>query len=398
MQHRVWNPKAFFRKVSPEVLARFEEERGLALERDPERPASEQTYHAWQALPDLERQALETELLPVNDMCSKKARWYLNQLARTVWSNGDAHLIEESLEWTAHDLALQLYLSNPDAFMRLHQSYAVDMMEHFREYRGKYPIGLSATVETKDRMRVAMADHFRSNAGGARCQVEDFESDDKFALFIYHEAEQTPMDRFNAAGVVEPDWQRPVVRIASVFYPETCTLLVKAPRKADREKLCELFAEIFVGDAGYFEDLNQSPKYSFAPLNDPEFEFATDPVDGIDAVHVVRLAVRSADEGVRRMTFDLEKGQLLDEVRETLDAHGVALNGDLVDGMRLQFTFQGTGRGRYRTVSVHNPNSSNLNDTARDRLIRRYLKEWSIDESRSTFAMASPDLDPRVGA
>jgi len=398
MQHRTWNPKAFFRKLSPDVLARFEEERGISLERDPKRPASERTYHAWRALPDDQRQALETELLPVNDMCSQKARWYLNQLARTVWCNGDAHLVEESLDWTAHDLALRLYLSNPNAFMRAHQGYAVDMMEHFREYRGRYPITLAATSEAKERMRAAMAAHFRSNAGGARCQVEDFESSDKFALFIYHEGEKTPLDRFNAEGVVEPDWQRPVVRIAAVFYPETCTLLVKAPRKADREKLCAFFAEIFVGDASYFEDLNSSPKYSFNVLDDADFEFPTDPVDGIDAVHVVRLAVRSADDGVRRMTFDLEKGQDLDEVRATLGAHGVALNGALVDGLRLQFTFQGTGRGRYRTVSVHNPNSSNLNDTARDRVIRRYLKEWSIDESRSSFAMAAPAHDPRVGA
>ena len=48
---------------------------------------------------------------------------------------------------------------------------------------------------------------------------------------------------------------------------------------------------------------------------------------------------------------------------------------------RLQFIFEGKGRSKYRTVSLFNPNSSNLNDTDRDRVIRRYLKEWGIDAS-----------------
>ena len=74
-------------------------------------------------------------------------------------------------------------------------------------------------------------------AFGARCQVEDFANDEKFALFIFHEDEVAPFDRFNDKGVVEPDWQRPVVRLAAVFQFETSTLLVKAPRVAEREKL-----------------------------------------------------------------------------------------------------------------------------------------------------------------
>src|SRR5512132_2190678 len=103
-------------------------------------------------------------------------------------------------------------------------------------------------------MRQSMVEHFRQHAGGAKCQVEDFEGEDKFAIFIYHEDEVTPRDTFDDDGIVVSDWIRPVVRIAAVYYPETCTLLVKAPRKTEREKLRDLFAKIFVGNQSFFED------------------------------------------------------------------------------------------------------------------------------------------------
>jgi hypothetical protein len=116
------------------------------------------------------------------------------------------------------------------------------MMEHLTEFHGRYPVTLKPTAEAKTAMKAAMASHFRETAFGARCQVEDFANDEKFALFIFHEDEVAPFDRFNDKGVVEPDWQRPVVRLAAVFQFETSTLLVKAPRVAEREKLRDLFA------------------------------------------------------------------------------------------------------------------------------------------------------------
>jgi len=68
-------------------------------------------------------------------------------------------------------------------------------------------------------------------------------------------------------------------------------------------------------------------------------------------------------------------------VRGLLGEHGVDLASDAIHGVRLQFIFEGKGRSKYRTVSLFNPNNSNLNDTERDRVIRRYLKEWGIDAS-----------------
>ncbi len=390
MQHREWNPKTFFKKVSPNVMALFEVKRGLALVRDPKRPEHDRTYHAWAALPERQRLALEADLLPVNDLCSTHARPYLDALARVVWTNGDAHRVDESLDWSVYDLAMRLFIDAPAEIIRCHQNYAVDMMEHFREYRGKHPAKVKASAAAKSAMKKAMAEHFREQAGGAQCQAEDFEGKDKFALFIYHEDEVTPVERFNDSGIVVPEWQRPVVRVAAVYYPESCTLLVKAPRIPERETLRDLFAEIFIGESDYFEDTSRMPKFNFAPLANEDFAFPTHPADGIDEVCVTRVTLQPAHADVKRMAIDLVPGLTMVGVHQALLAHGLVLSSDAIDGVRLQFrSAEGKGRGRFRTVSLFNPNSTNLRDTKRDRVIRRYLKEWHIDESRSAFALAA---------
>ena len=381
MPHREWNPKSFFRHLTPDALKVLQEWAEVDLQLDGEGPLGEQVYRAWKALPEDDRKPIETDLLTVNDMCATHARPYLEQLALAVWTNGHAKLIDESRAWSAQDLAVRLFVADEKHFAEAHQTYAIDMMEYLKEFRGRYPVTLKPTPEAKARMKAAMASHFRDTAFGARCQVEDFANDEKFALFVFHEDEVAPFDRFNDKGVVEPDWQRPVIRLAAVFHFETSTLLVKAPRTVERDKLRDLFAEIFVGDAAYFEDTTKSPKFCFDPLRDSDFEFPTRGFDKIEEVSLVRVVAKPGHRDVKRVTIEMKPGLSIEGVRRVLDEHGVDLGVDGIEGVRLQFRFEGKGRTRYRTVSIFNPNSTNLNDTERDRVIRRYLKEWGIDAS-----------------
>ncbi len=381
MANREWNPKSFFRHLTPDPLKVLLEWAAVELTLDGEGPVGEQVYRGWKALPEAERVGIETKLLPVNDLCGPHARPYLERLAQQVWTNGHAQLVEDSRAWSAQDLSVRLFVADEARFLEAHQAHALDMMEHLTEFHGRYPVTLKPTAEAKTAMKAAMASHFRETAFGARCQVEDFANDEKFALFIFHEDEVAPFDRFNDKGVVEPDWQRPVVRLAAVFQFETSTLLVKAPRVAEREKLRDLFAQVFVGDPRYFEDTNKSPKFSFDPLRDDDFDFPVRGFDKIEDVSIVRVVAKPASRDVKRVTVEMKPGFTVLGVRGLLGEHGVDLASDAIHGVRLQFIFEGKGRSKYRTVSLFNPNSSNLNDTERDRVIRRYLKEWGIDAS-----------------
>ena len=94
MANREWNPKSFFRHLTPDALQVLQEWADVDLTLDGEGPLGEQVYRAWKALPEDERERIETALLPVNDMCAPHARPYLEQLALVVWTNGMAKLID----------------------------------------------------------------------------------------------------------------------------------------------------------------------------------------------------------------------------------------------------------------------------------------------------------------
>ncbi|QRK08533.1 hypothetical protein JQX13_53045 [Archangium violaceum] len=390
--HREWNPKSFFRHLTPEVVTLFTGSSGVNLMVNDKGPPGDQLYRAWKALPEDQQRRLETELLPVNDMCSTHARPYLENTARAVWTNGKANLVEESRAWTTQDLALRLFIDSRRSFFDAYKNYTVDSMEHGTEYRGRRHVALEPSSTSKQQMREAMQQHFRETALGARCQIEDYANKEKFALFVYYEDEVTPMDRFNTEGVVAPEWQRPVLRIAAVFHFETATLQVKAARKVEREKLRDLFAKIFVGEPDYFEDTSKNPKFCFDPLRSPNFDFPTRLADKIEDVCVVKIVARPQHDDVRRISIQLKPGLSVKETHEALDGYGIDLTNDVVEGVQLRFQFEGSGRSKWRTVSLFNPGSSNLRDTDRDRVIRRYLKEWGIDATVHQAAVAAPIL------
>ena len=111
------------------------------------------------------------------------------------------------------------------------------------------------------------------------------------------------------------------------------------------------------------------------------------------AVSLVRIVAKPEHRDVKRVTIEMKPGLSVEGVRMVLAEHGVDLAVDAIDGVRLQFRFAGKGRTKYRTVSLFNPNSSNLNDTERDRVIRRYLKEWGIDASGRREAMGAAAVE-----
>lgn len=395
---REWNPKAFFRKLTPEVIALFTERVGLAFDVGPPKGAGAQLYAAWKALPLSQQQKLEAELLPVNDMCSPHARQYLEDRARSAWTEHKASLVEAAKGWSAQDLALRLYLDDRRAFFDAYKDYTIDSTAHGKEYRGRAQVRVQASPLKKQRLAHELQRYFRDTALGARCQVEDYANGEKLAVFVFHEDEVTPLDRFNDEGAVTTEWQRPVLKLTAVFHFESATLQIKAARKNERERLRDLFAEVYVGDGEFFEDASKIPKFSFDVLRQESFRFPVQPTDKIDRVSVVKVVARPGGARVRRVSIELERGLRMHEVHGALDDHGIDVENDPIDGVQLCFEFNGSSRSRSRTISVFNPNSTNLHDTPRDRVIRHYLRQWGIDAgTRKAAPVAAPLLKAAAG-
>lgn len=384
MAHREWNPKSFFRKLTPEVVALLAERFRVKLEDDGE---ADSAYRAWKKLQAGQKKHLDAHLSLVNDLCGTHARSYLNELASTVWATTET--FEQSRNWSSHDLAVRLSLDALDQFASVHQRFLIEIMDHLTEYRGKRVVAVKASTWAKSAMRNAMAEHFREHAGGARCKVEDFEAPDKFALFIHHEDEVTPTDTFDDQDQIVPIWQRPVVQIAAIFYPEHSTLMVKAPNKMDREKLRDLFASLFIGEADFFQDVSGEPAFDLNVLKRENLDFPTRPADHIQSVSVVKLVLKAPQRDVRRLVFEFTSGLTMEGIAQVLSQRGLQLAELQFDAAHLRVTFDNVkGRARDRTVSLQWPNRSNLRDTPTDRKIRTYLKEWGLDARNSAFRLA----------
>lgn len=385
---REWSPKSFFRHLSEAAIRELFRWASLRLASGSGKPW-QRAYAAWKAVPELRRMQLETALLKVNDLCTPAARTYLEDAARTSLGASEA---DASRERPVHDLAVRLFVGAPTAFASAHQSYTLDSMDHLREYQGKYGVQLRPSRHTKDLLRDEMVNHLRTTAYGPKCQVEDFANNEKFAVFVFHEDEVIPRDRFTHDGAIEPAWERDVVRLAAVFNLETCTLLVKAAKKAEREKLRDLFARVVVWDGSYFEDEKCRPRFCFDRLRDPEFTFPAIGGSRLESVSVTRLVVVPSDPEIRRLSIELKPSRGLARLHDSLETHGVDVATDKFAGVHLRFCFQGTTRSRFRTVSLFNPNSSNLSDTPRDRLIRRHLVQWGIDAAGRRTTVEAPTL------
>jgi hypothetical protein len=380
--HREWNARSFFRRLAPPVLERLCRRLDLPLAGDG--APHEHACNAWLGLPEQTRLRLETELAPVNDMCSPHARPYLEG----ALSSDPAFAIREL---SAHDLAVSAYLDARPIFDATYARYAVDCMESFKEYRGRWRVTVLPSEEKRHALEEALRAYLKTTAYGERLQVEAFGTDEKVGFFVFHEDEITAFETFNKDGVLEPDWRRPVVKLAVIFHFASATLLVKAHRTADRDTLRDLFARVVVGHADYFEDAAKQAKFRFDVLRDPDFRFGVRSEHEVESVSIVKLVLRPAHADARRLTLELQAGLSVREVHRVLTDYGIEPAVDRVEAVSLQFRFQGRGRSRLRTAHLRLPNSSNLSNTRRDEIIRRHLQDWGIDAAPT--ALAPPSIE-----
>ena len=315
----------------------------------------------------------------INDLSTPAARPYLDAIAPAIFHGARAPLLEASRDWTVYALAIHLYAFDAGAFAACHREYSSDHTAHFTEYRGKRAVTINATPALKERMRLKMKPFIRTQAGGARCHFEDYQNSEKLAYYVYCEGEVISRDTLNDDEKVEALLERSVVRLAAIFSFDDFTLWVKAPTKALRNKLCALFAEEVIGDRNYFLDPEWVPRFSFNWLRDSTRRLVADLSLGIADAWVSQLIVAPATGRVRRPSMSFDKGMSLADVHFAAKEKGVDLKCCDIIGVDIRFAMRGTGGGRFRTITLRNPNSTNLNDTPRDRAIRKCLRLWGLE-------------------
>lgn len=130
-------------------------------------------------------------------------------------------MLERARNMSGHDLAMTLFLEHPGFFRWAVIWFNLDSSARLKDYEGRYAATVTATPENKERLREALAAFLHDRGHGTNCTVEDYQAADKLALVVYHEDYAKAVNQFESGQLVARV-QRPVVKVAGVFYGATC--------------------------------------------------------------------------------------------------------------------------------------------------------------------------------
>lgn len=154
--------------------------------------------------------------------------------------------------------------------------------------------------------------------------------------------------------------------------------------------LQEIFCRVILGEEIGPENCNSHP-YELNGLISRNFEFSTDPADGIDAVRVRKLRLSIKGLPRRRITLEADPDGGVDNIYEMLEhylnQHRLPASILNVTQAGLKFSFDSSNEDLPKSLSfdLSWPNSSNLKskpETVRE-LAEKYLRQWGLDRAAS---------------
>ena len=385
MQKRMFSPRSFFRKLRPEIRERLLGQLSLLTlmegKQHDDDPKQDRTFFAWSRVPEENRKASDRELVRINDMSCVKGRFYLDPAAQALWAN-QPELLEQSQDMTNYDLAATIFIEDRAAFERAYQEFNIDDFTFRVKRRAKNDAMPKVESEFKERIRRRIELFYKqSGKGNRRCQVEDFESDDRFGLFVHHEHRVKYVDEFDDDGTLVSTERKPVNMAMAVYHKHIHILMVSVRERVLRDEIIGLMGEFYFGDRHHFED-PYAREFDLSILADPNLKFASKASDGIGAVTISEVTVQptSADLGITTV-------QCPNGLHAALRA--LNLSPDSVSFERVKLIVHPDGHNwkRKRTIAIKLPDWWNLADTPRDRMLAGHVEKWGF------FAKVGEDSD-----
>jgi hypothetical protein len=150
----------------------------------------------------------------------------------------------------------------------------------------------------------------------------------------------------------------------------------------------EIFCRVILGEEIGPENKNSHP-YELNGLLSPDFQFPTDPADGIDTVRVRKLRLSIKGLPRRRITLEADPEASADDIYEMMDDYinpqrlpASILN---VSQVGLKFSFDPSREDLPKSLSfdLSWPNSSNLKSKPEGvrELAEKYLRQWGLDRA-----------------
>lgn len=393
-----FDPKRVLRQVSNELLRDLFEAHQLDLDLpwdELEETEVESIFTAWQELPEPACRSIEIVLHEVSDMAAGDEG--TRAICEEAIRQGRQDLLDELEGYESrHDKAVWTYIKAIDVW-----SLAVRFARADSLARGRYWIkrcDIPATQPDTSATRIeeleeAISAFFlATQARGRYCQIEHYvRASGADYFFAYLDDYADTYITLDDSGGFDRRPERRAFELVMVYDRSHGTLEMFARGgKKVYIPLQEIFCRVILREEIGPENRSSHP-YELNGLLSRDFQFPTDPADGVDAVRVRKMRVSIKGAPRRRITLEADPEGGVDDIYEMLEGYlnqrrlpASILN---VSQVGLKFSFDESSDDLPKSLSfdLSWPNSSNLKskpERVRD-LAEKYLRIWGLDRVAS---------------
>ncbi|RDH80802.1 MAG: hypothetical protein DIZ80_17425 [endosymbiont of Galathealinum brachiosum] len=373
----------FFRHTPNAQLAVYFSSKNINLGIDLTRlkeTEAEMILKAFTQLPDDQQAEIEAEFQDVNALACEGGIAALIDESRFHDDDGFVEAVAAIDGF--HSKVMWAFLEKPTywrgASMFLH---ADNVSPSFWKKRNDLP-NLPPHVDDEDidAFAQAISQYFYSQQGrGKNCKVEPYRRNDKEYFFAY------PED-FAQSGV---EWvsntlktlaHHPAFEIIFVYSESEGSLDIYAPKNTKVvPELQRHFAKTILKLEALKDGSIDQRVYDLAPLNDNDFEFKLEAVEGISSVVVTRMRLTLKQGSRRRIMLEADTKNNSKAVYDLLGELTLPKYHITQVGVKVTFDALEGKRTKTRTFNITYPNSCALNYDGSDLKIRKMLAESGIE-------------------
>lgn len=282
------------------------------------------------------------------------------------------------------------FLFHRDVFDAAACCHGMDRISGARWRRRLVGRGLEPATapEAIEQLRSQIQAIYLRQGRGRQCHIDYYRraDPDRHCFFAYPEDHATSDLSYDRNGEFGQHIRRPSLEVVFVYRPDEGLLEIAA--LGGKQHVTEL-AAVFCGCILDLPELPLQYPSGTIELNhllSRDFDFPTEPSDGIDAVMLRTLELtlpggrqRAIEFRVRVNRYDPQA--VLDLIHETLDRDRVNLHEVTVTAAHLTVLFapsEGSARGKRLAFSLRQPDTCSLKDHPHDQILKRCLRRWDI--------------------
>ena len=381
-----YSPKQFLRQVPNPLLKAFFDRRGELTDIDWDALGemdADPVFEAWQRLPETARAQVERLFRSVSDLSSAQG-------IQTLIEEGLFHRLDLTASLNGfrgfHEKAFWAYLNHEKVFVSAGRLNRADHLNG-RYWRRRTDLPAKTpdlSHPTRKLLGNAISKYYWDTQGrGEHCHVEVYLRREKIHYFFAYPADYADtVIIYDDLGDLQRELQHAAFEVIFAYNESSGTLdLFVQGDKNLRRDIEAIFARLILKEELPTMIAERQP-YELNGLRNPDFDFPTDPEDGIQEVRVKALRLSIVGPGFGRITFESDARRKRGDIYELMDKslNHVRMATEAINVTRAVFDVIYATGGKPKTDSfyISYPDTCSLKDTPEHLKLQEYLRRWGI--------------------